>query len=118
MGIITTPFSQICQIQISHFSDSQLLKWDDHVPVIVLDRVIVVDITKAAKSPEDLVGRLPDHVQEVLNVTAVEMDTAEANATVTAIDITKEIVDAQVPIQIPPVQTQIILAEKKFAVFH
>ena len=86
--------------------------------MIVLDRVIAVDTIKAAKNPEDLGDRLPDRVPEVLNVTAVEMDTAEANATVTAIDTTKEIVDAQVPIQIPPVQTQIILAEKKFAVFH
>ena len=86
--------------------------------MIVLDRVIAVDTIKAAKNPEDLDDRLPDRVQEVLNVTAVEMDTAEANATVTAIDTTKEIEDAQVPIQIPPVQTQIILAEKKFAVFH
>jgi len=87
--------------------------------VIVLDREIVVDTTKAAKNPEDLADHIRDRGQEVPNVTVVEMATAaaEAKEIVKEIDIINEIVDIQVPIQIPPVQTQIILDEKRFAVF-
>ena len=95
-------------------------KWGDQGPAIVLDREIGVDTTKAAKSPEDLVVHIRGRVPEVLNVTAVEMATVvEVNVvTVTVIDTTNEIVGIQVPIQIPPVQTQTILVETKCAVFH